>query len=75
MQDLIEFELNSKALYYECGLYIRFLKILKHSALRKTEATEVINFGFSKPEKEKFISSKKLLLILKILWTRRKNIT
>ena len=59
-------------LYYECGLYIRFLKILKHSALRKTEATEVINFGFSKPEKEKFISSKKLLLILKILWTRRK---
>ena len=34
---------------------------------------EVINFGFSKPDKEKLISSKKnLLLILKILWTRRK---
>ena len=49
-----------------------FLKILKHGALRKTEATEVINFCFSKPEKEKLISSKKLLLILKILWTRRK---
>ena len=33
----------------------------------------MVNFGFSKPEKEKFISSKKnLLLILKILLTRRK---
>ena len=46
---------------------------MKYGALRKAESTEVINFGFSKPEKEKFISSKKkLLLILKILWTRRK---
>ena len=35
--------------------------------LRKQEATEVNNFGFSKPDKEKLISPKK-----KILLTRRK---
>ena len=27
--------------YYECGLHICFLKILKHGALRKSEATQV----------------------------------
>lgn len=45
-------------------------KYKKHYAVRKKEATEAINFGFSKPEQ--FVSSKKkLLLILKILLTRR----
>ena len=40
---------------------------------KKKRCLEVINFGFSKPDKEKLISSKKkLLLILKILLTRRK---
>ena len=47
-------------------------KYKKHDAFRKKEATEFINFLFSKPDKRKFISSKKLLLILKILLTRRK---
>ena len=48
-------------------------KYKKDGALRKKEATETINFGFFKPEKEKFISSKKkLLLILKTPLTRRK---
>ena len=44
-------------------------KCKKHGALRKKGVTEVINFGFSKPEKEKFISSKKLMWnIRKILF-------
>ena len=38
-------------------------KYKKHCALRKKEATEFITFGYSKSEKEKFISSKKLLFL------------
>ena len=45
---------------------------MKHGVPRKTEATEAINIGFSKPKKKKFILSKKLFLIVKFLWTRRK---
>ena len=44
-------------LYYECGFFKNIE--LKHGALRNKEATEVTNFSFSKPEKVKFISSKK----------------
>ena len=31
----------------------------KHGALSKKEGTEVINFGFSKPDKERFILYKR----------------
>ena len=37
-------------------------KYKNHGALRKKEATEVINLGFSKPDKEKFIWSKQTYL-------------
>ena len=52
MQDLIWFELNSKALYYKCKLLYLSLKMLNL-------VPEVINFGFSNPDKKKLISSKK----------------
>ena len=54
--------------YYEWGLHICFLKILKHGALRKSEATQV----FQNQRRKSSFRQKKLLLMLKILWTRRK---
>ena len=44
--------------------------------IRKKKATEVINFGFSNPDEEKLILSKKVIIMIimisKILLTRRK---
>ena len=59
-----------KAIYYECGLYICFLKILNSIKnmknmvfLKKKEVTDVINFGFSKLDEGKLISPVKNLFI------------
>ena len=39
-----------------------YKKYKNHGALRKKEETEVINFGFSKPDNEKFFSSTKAFI-------------
>ena len=55
-------------------MIVCFLKTLKHDTLRKTKATEVINFGSSKPEKEKLISSKKTFIDFKDSMDQKENI-
>ena len=52
MQDLIQLELNLKVLYYECGIYICFLKILKNGDLRKTKVTEVLILVFQNQKRK-----------------------
>ena len=54
-------------------------KILKNGSLRKKEATDVKilknwNFGFSKPDKEKLISSKKTFIDFKDSIHQKENI-
>ena len=50
------------------------IKYKKHDALRKKEATEVIEFGFSKAEEEKFILSKKSFTDFKDTIDRKENV-
>ena len=47
-------------------------KYKKHYAVRKKEATEAINFGFSKPEQ--FVSSKKTSIDFKHTIDKKGNI-
>ena len=51
-----------------------FFENIRTWYLRKTKATEVINFGSSKPEKEKLISSKKTFIDFKDSMDQKENI-
>ena len=54
---------------------VNFIKNIKNIFLRKKKATEVINFCFSKPDKETLISQKTFFIDLKDFIDQKENIT